>query len=81
MLACLVIVALEFVTLTLGSIVGFTPSFNKFNAHGGWDGGAWLDAHYPNLVWRMLLILVLILVPFVAIAYRKVNAEQSSRQA
>jgi hypothetical protein len=70
----MVLLTLQFIALTLGSLLGFTPSYSELDAHGGLNS-AWAHRHYPHLLWRMLLMLViftlLVIVPIAsAIAKR-----------
>lgn len=70
------VLAFEFVTLTAGSIVGFTPSFSEFNRHGDLSGDAWMHQHYPHIVWRMVAVAFVLLLPLIAYGVKKGIDEQ-----
>ena len=59
MVVAMVLLTLQVVALTLGSLLGFTPTYSQLDAHGGLDS-TWAHQHYPHLLWRMLAMLTLL---------------------
>ena len=85
MVVAMVLLTLQVVALSLGSLLGFTPSYSQLDAHGGLDS-TWAHQHYPHLLWRMLAMLALftlvVIVPVsVAVAKRRAGGGSDSPPA
>ena len=69
--------AVELVTLTVGSLVGFTPTYSEFDRHGNIAGDAWMHQHYPHIVLRMAAVALVLLLPVIAYGVKKGADDQS----